>query len=440
MKGVTMLIFLVRRIFYLILTLFGVSVAVFAISELAPGNIAINSLGNTITPAQEASFNAQNGLDQPPVTRYIRWMLGSDWQANSLIGSPVRRIFEEENNRTNWWAVGEGGVLFQNYTDDGETMIRVERLPDGTTREVTLGPEVWRKNEEGFDIFWGVDREGRAAMWVKGDQNEAWTLNKGAWTNSLGAPRQYVPLQYGLLRGDPGVSFLTRRPVAETLIPRLMNTLILAGLAFVVVMPLALALGLIAGLNEGRLIDRFLSITSLMATATPEFASGIFLILIFSSWLGWLPGAVVITSEGGLFENPLMLVLPVVTLTLIELGYILRITRASMVEVMRTNYIRTATLKGLPQRRIVLGHALRNALLAPITVIILHVNWLIGGIVVVETLFGYPGLGRYVMEAALFKDVFAIEAATMVLVVIAVGTQLFADLIYTYLNPRIRYA
>ena len=434
-----MLIFLVRRITYLTITLFFVSIAVFAISEIAPGNIAINSLGNTITPAQESSFNAQNGLDQPPITRYMRWIFGSDWQASQLIGSSVTRLFEPENNRTSWWGVGDGGVLFQNFTDDGETMQRVERLADGTTREVTLGPEVWRKDGEGFDIFWGVDREGRAAMWIRGDQNEAWTQNKGAWTNSTGAPRQYVPLQRGLLRGDAGTSFLTRRPVTETLVPRLLNTLILAGIAFVVVMPLALALGLLAGLNEGRFIDRLLSVSSLMATATPEFASGIFLILIFSSWLGWLPGAVVVTSDSGLFQNPLMLVLPVATLTLLELGYILRITRASMVEVMRTNYIRTATLKGLPQHRIVLGHALRNALLAPITVIILHINWLIGGIVVVETLFGYPGLGRYVMEAALFKDVFAIEAATMVLVLIAVGTQLFADMFYTYLNPRSRF-
>jgi peptide/nickel transport system permease protein len=111
-----------------------------------------------------------------------------------------------------------------------------------------------------------------------------------------------------------------------------------------------------------------------------------------------------------------------------------------MVEVMRTNYVRTATLKGLPYRRIVLKHALRNALLAPITVIMLHINWLVGGIVVVETLFGYPGLGRYILDSALSKDVFAIEAATMVLVIIAVVTQLLADVIYVYLNPRIRYS
>jgi len=436
-----MLTFLLRRIGSMLVTLLVVSVVVFAVCELAPGNIAINSLGNTITPAQEASFNAQNGLDQPAVTRYIRWMLGSDWQAAGLIGAPVARIYEPENRRENWWGVLPNGAgHFQNLTTDGETMLRVERATDGTVQEVTLGPEVWQRNADGFDVFWGVDREGRAAMWVRGDQNEAWTQNKGAWTSSVGAARAYVPLQRGLVRGDPGVSFLTRRPVAETLFPRLGNTLLLATLAFVVVMPLALALGLLAGLNEGRPTDRILSIGSLIATATPEFASGVFLILIFASWLKWLPGAVVVTSGNSIWQQPQMLVLPIITLTLIELGYVLRITRASMVEVMRTNYIRTATLKGLPVRKVVLGHALRNALMAPVTVIILHVNWLIGGIVVVETLFGFPGLGRYVMEAALFKDVFAIEAATMVLVLIAVSTQLVADLLYTWLNPRIRYA
>jgi peptide/nickel transport system permease protein len=313
-------------------------------------------------------------------------------------------------------------------------------LPDGTTREITLGADAWKPDADGHMVFWGLDREGHAGMWVKGEQVESWTPQKAGWTTPKGAPRAYIPLQQGLLRGDPGVSFFTRRPVAETLIPRMKNTAILAGIACIIVMPLALALGLLAGLKEGKFIDRLLSITSLTATATPEFASGVFLILVFSTWLGWFPGAVVVSNDNALFERPQMLILPIITLSLIELGYVLRITRASMVEVMRTNYIRTATLKGLPRWRIVFSHALRNALMAPITIIILHVNWLIGGIVVVETLFGYPGLGRYVMEAALFKDVFAIEAAAMLLVIIAVGTQLFADIIYTYLNPRIRYA
>lgn len=431
--------FLIRRIIFLLITLLVVSVAVFAISELAPGNIAINTLGNTITPEQEASFNAQNGLDQPPVLRYKRWMLGSDWEAAQLIGDRVRRFYDEDNDRYSWWAVDDNGTLYQNYTPDGETIIRVERQADGSTTEIINSGDVWTPNEEGLLTFWGVNDDGHAAMWVKGDDQVAWTLTKATWTSAAGAPREYIPLQRGLLRGDPGVSFFTRRPVAETLIRRLKNTALLAGIAFLIVMPLALLLGLIAGLNEGKFIDRLLSISSLVATATPEFASGVFLILIFATWLKLVPGAVVIISDTSLVENPKMLVLPVLTLTLIELGYVLRITRASMVEVMRTNYIRTAVLKGLPRRRIVFTHALRNALMAPITIIMLHVNWLMGGIVIVETLFGFPGLGRYILEAALFKDVFAIEAAAMLLVVIAVGTQLLADIIYTYLNPRIRF-
>jgi peptide/nickel transport system permease protein len=432
--------FLVRRVLFLILTLFAVSIAIFAISEIAPGNIAINSLGNTITPQQEASFNAQNGLDQPALTRYVRWMIGSDWQAAARLGTPVQRYYDPGNDRYNWWGVGADGVLYQNFSKDGNSIWRLELQQDGSTREVELGPDAWQTDKDGFQTFWGVDQEGHAAMWVKGAQLESWTLTKASWKNSKGAPSLYIPLQYGLLRGDPGVSFFTRRPVAETLVPRIRNTAFLAGIAFLIVMPLALALGLLAGLNEGKWIDRLLSIGSLIATATPEFASGVFLILVFSTWLGWFPGAVVTTDESTIFQQPQLLILPIITLTLIELGYVLRITRASMVEVMRTNYIRTATLKGLPRWRIVFRHALRNALMAPITVIILHVNWLIGGIVVVETLFGFPGLGRYILEAALFKDVFAIEASAMVLVIIAVGTQLFADLIYTYLNPRIRYA
>jgi peptide/nickel transport system permease protein len=432
--------YLVRRAIFLILTLFVVSVIIFAVSELAPGNIAINTLGNTITPDQEASFNAQNGLDQPPYDRYVRWLIGSDWQAAQLIGHPVIRLLDAENNRYSWWIEAEDGSRYKNFTSDGETMMRLVLQPDGSTIEEPMNNDVWQPNADGILVYWGIDRDNRAAMWVKGENLQQWTLTHASWTNTAGAPHQYLPLQLGLLRGDPGVSFKDRRPVAEVLPRRLINTGILAGLAFVIVMPIALILGMIAGLNEGKAVDRILSIAGLVTTATPEFASAMFLILIFSTWLQLLPGAVVVTSENAILENPSMLVLPVLTLTLAELGYVLRITRASMVEVMKTNYIRTAVLKGLPRVRVVLKHALRNALMAPITIIILHVNWLVGGIVIVESVFGYPGLGRYVMEAALFKDVFAVEAASMLLVIVAVGTQLFADFVYVYINPRIRYA
>jgi peptide/nickel transport system permease protein len=213
---------------------------------------------------------------------------------------------------------------------------------------------------------------------------------------------------------------------------------VLAGIAFVIVMPLALLLGLLAGLREGSLRDRALSVGGMTFSVIPEFATGIFLILIVAVWWKLVPGATVF-GEKAPWERPDMLVLPVLTLTLIELGYVLRITRASMVEVMRSPYIRTAYLKGLPYLRIVWKHAVRNALMAPITVIMLHVNWLMGGIVIVEVVFGYPGLGKYLLDSALNKDINALEAGAMILVIVAVGTQLFADIIYTFLNPRIRY-
>jgi peptide/nickel transport system permease protein len=196
----------------------------------------------------------------------------------------------------------------------------------------------------------------------------------------------------------------------------------------------------IAGINEGKLVDRVISIGGLALTATPEFVTGIFLILIFGVWWQAFPAVAIFTSPNAIFENPALLVLPVMTLTAVELGYVARMTRASMVEVMETPYIRTAAIKGMPQRRIVFRHALRNALLAPITIIMLHVNWLVGGVVVVEAIFGYPGLGSYIYSAAIFGDPNAVEAAAMLLVIIAVVTRLIGDIAYMLLNPRIRYA
>jgi peptide/nickel transport system permease protein len=232
-----------------------------------------------------------------------------------------------------------------------------------------------------------------------------------------------------LIRGDAGLSWQYNRPVSVILKPRIRNTLILAGVAFVVVMPLALFFGIVAGINEGKLLDRIISITGLGATSTPEFVTGIFLILIFGIWLKILPAVTLFTSSNAIFENPMMLALPVMTLTAVELGYVARMTRASMVEVMDSAYIRTAIVKGMPYWRVVFRHAIRNALMAPITIIMLHVNWI----------FGYPGLGKFIFDSAIFGDFSAVEAAAMVTVVIAIITRLVGDLAYTLLNPRVRY-
>jgi peptide/nickel transport system permease protein len=251
---------------------------------------------------------------------------------------------------------------------------------------------------------------------------------------------RYGDFAKGALTLDFGVSTLTDEPALESIKPRLGNTLLLAGIAFAVIMPLAIFLGIISALKEGRFLDRIIAVTTLTATSIPEIATGIFLLVIFVGWLDWLPGATVIPPGESLLENPQFFVLPVLTLTLIEVGYVARITRASMVDVLDSAYVRTAYLKGLSYWKIVLRHALRNALLAPIAVIMLHVNWLIGGVVVVEVIFGYPGLGRFILGAALNRDVFGLEAATIILVLVAVGTQLVADVLYTFLNPRIRFA
>ena len=430
--------FIVRRIFLLLLTMIIVSLAVFLITESSPGNVARNVLGAFVTAEQEASFLAQVGLDKPIYVRYLYWLFGSDWSAERKIGMPLKRITTEDGFQE-WWAIRQDGALVR-WNMEGEDLYAIAKLTSAGIETKYKNNEKWHTDENGRSTFWGIDEQNHAVLWEKGTDRKVWTFIIGTgWMESSGGPLEYIPLMKGFIRGDPGESFRTGRPVADSIWTRLRNSLFLAGTAFVIVMPLALLLGILAGLKEGSIRDRALSIGGMMFSVTPEFATGIFLILIVSVWWGVLPGATVI-GEKAPWERLDMVILPVLTLTLIELGYILRITRASMVEVMKSPYIRTAYLKGLPYWRIVFKHALRNALMAPITVIMLHVNWLMGGIVIVEVVFGYPGLGKYLLDSAMFKDINALEAGAMILVSVAVLTQLVADIIYTFLNPRIRYS
>jgi peptide/nickel transport system permease protein len=430
--------FIVRRFFLLLITMVLVSMAVFLITEASPGNVAKNVLGAFITEEQEKSFLAQMGLDKPAYIRYVYWLVGSDWFADAKVGLPLRRIITEDGF-VEWWAVRPDGALVR-WKLEGDDLIAIAKLPSvGITSEYNNNNR-WQIKPDGTQYFWGVDTANHVVRWEKGKDTEVWSFVIGTgWMKSSGGPVEYIPLKKGFIRGDPGVSLRTGRPVSNTIFTRFRNSLVLAGIAFVIVMPLALLFGMIAGLKEGSLQDRIFSIGGMMFSVIPEFATGIFLILIMAVWLQVVPGATVF-GEKAPWERPDMLVLPVLTLTLIELGYILRITRASMVEVMKSPYIRTAYLKGLPYMRIIFKHAVRNALMAPITVIMLHVNWLMGGIVIVEVVFGYPGLGKYLLDSAMFKDINGLEAGAMILVLLAVGTQLVADIIYTFLNPRIRYS
>ena len=429
--------FIMRSIISTIVTMLLVSIALFILIEIGSGDISVKILGVFATPEQRASYRAQLGLDAPIWQRYIDWLIGNDWRVKRLVGYPLIASINPQTGEADWWADVDGQLT--RWKMEEGSLLTLRRQEDGSaTSHLTSGE--WNLDEEGQEYFWGVDIKNSAVKWVRGEGAEVWALTKAGLRKEGDGPQEYIPLRKGLLRGDPGISLQYGRPVAVTLIPRIRNTLVLAAVAFTIIMPLALLFGILAGINEGKTLDRIISITSLGATATPEFVTGIFLIIIFGIWLKVLPAVAIFTSPNAIFEDPKLLALPVLTLTAVELGYIARMTRASMVEVMDSAYIRTAIIKGMPKARVVFRHAIRNALMAPITVIMLHVNWLIGGLVVVEVIFGYPGLGNYIYKSAIFGDYNAIEAAAMVTVAIAIITRLLGDLAYTLLNPRIRYS
>jgi len=237
------------------------------------------------------------------------------------------------------------------------------------------------------------------------------------------------------IAGDFGNSIRFKVPVSEVLWPRLANTAILGGFTYLFMIPIGLVLGILAGMREGSWFDRTISVGSIITTSVPEFASAVLFAALFVFTLGWLPGTSGMVAGWDIKQ----MVLPVMVLVTYGFGYLTRMTRASMAEVMTTQYIRTAVLKGLPYRRVILKHALRNALIAPFTVIMLQINWLLSGVIVVEFFFAYKGFGALLLEASLNQDIYVIEACAMVAVFVAVMTQLIADIGYTYLNPRIRF-
>jgi peptide/nickel transport system permease protein len=264
------------------------------------------------------------------------------------------------------------------------------------------------------------------------DQREIWLQRNGYFDPLY---QRYLRWLGNFVVGDLGQSVRFKAPVIDILGPRLRNTAILGLGVFVVLIPLSLTLGILSGMREGSKLDRTISVTSIITTSVPEFASSVFLAAIFVFWLKWLPGTSTMNDGFTLRQ----LILPILVLVLYDFGYVARMTRASMAEVMTTHYIRTAVLKGLPYRQVILKHALRNALIAPFTVIMLQVSWLLSGVIVVESFFAYRGFGALLLEASLNQDIFLIEACAMTAVFVAVSTQTLADIGYTYLNPRIRF-
>ena len=266
-----------------------------------------------------------------------------------------------------------------------------------------------------------------------------------------GTPEEERPTRCGILQGDWGFSTVFKAEVGETVLTRLALTGKLMLCVLLLMVPSALIVGVLAGMREGSKLDRSLSTFSIATTATPEYVSGVIFIAVLASskfgispWLsemGWLEGKTLFLGsatqamDDANFWN---FFLPVLTISLYGMGYIARMTRASMAEVMTAQYIRTARLKGVKFSDIVLKHALRNALIAPFTVIMLQIPWLLNGVVIVETLFNYKGFGWLLVQAASNNDIELLLAVSVVSVVVVLVTQLISDIGYVYLNPRIR--
>jgi peptide/nickel transport system permease protein len=278
---------------------------------------------------------------------------------------------------------------------------------------------------------------GRAILGPFASQHAVDALNQ-----ALGTDRplisQYWSWATGILHGDLGTSSQFRAPVSTFLFPALGRSLKLAAVAFVILVPLSIVAGVLAALYRGRAIDRTISVAGLSLTSVPEFVSGIVLIVIFAIGLKWLP----VTANPPAGTSPLgqlrYLILPAIPLVLVLFGYIARMARAGTLEALDSDYVRTATLKGLPRSVVIRRHVLRNSLLPTITVIATQVAYLIGGLLIVETLFNYPGLGRMIYTAANNKDFPILEAGVLVIGIVYLVATLIADVLYTVLNPRIR--
>ncbi len=290
-------------------------------------------------------------------------------------------------------------------------------------------------------LFWAVE-------WLPGDpatrvlgraasEERASILRTRMHLDSPPAVRYALWLS-GFVRGDWGESLVAERPVTEYVLPRLKNTLILSGMAIALYVPLSLILGIVTAVFRDRFFAVALSMLALMGMSMPEFVVGILLMLTFAVWLPWFPPLALIDRVDSFPDLLHTLALPTLTLTAAMTAYAMRMMQGSLVSVMESEYVRMATLKGLSRRRVILRHALPNALGPALRVTTLNLAWLIGGTVLVEAVFNYPGLGRLLVESIRVLDTPVIEAIAMIMATVYIRGNLGADLVSVLLNPRLR--
>ncbi|MBN8944821.1 MAG: ABC transporter permease [Rhizobiales bacterium] len=251
--------------------------------------------------------------------------------------------------------------------------------------------------------------------------------------------QQYLRWAGGFLSGNLGESTLMNRPIGPLLAEAIGRSLMLTGASFVLVAVIGVGLGIVAALRHGRPLDHGISIGTYLGIAVPEFFWAIVVIMVFAAWLGWLPASGYEPPSAGIWIWLKHLIAPTITLVFGHLAHVSRLTRSSMIEVLQSPYVTAARAKGLPERVVVLHHALRNALLPTITVLALDFGRLMGGIVVVETIFAYPGLGRLVVFSIQNRDLPTLQASILVVAAIYALANLVADLLYARFNPKIRF-
>ncbi len=253
------------------------------------------------------------------------------------------------------------------------------------------------------------------------------------------APIRYLDWIGGAVRGDLGVS--AKSPdveISSVIGERLANSTLLAVGAFFIAIPLGLALGVIVGAHSDTAWDRTLTLGGLITISLPEFVTGVLMILILSTTLGWLPSSSIMMPGETIFSRPQVLIMPILTVTGALFAYIFRMSRANVIEVMQSNYVRTAVLKGLPMRTVIVRHVMPNALLPTVTVIANNVGWLFGGLIIIENLFSYPGMGSLLILSIDTRDTQLLQSTAMAIAAVYAFSNLAADLTYGLLNPRVR--
>jgi peptide/nickel transport system permease protein len=277
---------------------------------------------------------------------------------------------------------------------------------------------------------------GRRVLGPFADQASVDALN-----HELGTDRSLI-VQYwdwitSFVTGDLGES-VNNRPVSEVLADPIVASAKLALLAFVIVVPLAITGGVLAAMKENSFRDRLISVGGLSATAIPEFVWAVFLILIFALGLGIFPTTAQFPDGASVFTQLKYLLLPALCLVCVLFGYIARMARAGTIEALDADYTRTAVLKGLPQRTVITRHVLRNSLLPTIAVVATQAGYLIGGLVIIEVIFNYQGIGLTLYRAATQKDIPVLQSGVLLVGIVYLVATLIADVLYSVLNPRVR--